>query len=73
MITREHLKSLFGETSIAGIPAAAQPTISIPKTAPGQKGNNSLATILAIGGILLIGGVIIYVIRENRKEKDKKR
>ena len=73
MITREHLQSLFGETSIAGIPAAVQPIISIPKAAPGQKGNSSLATILAIGGILLIGGVIVYVITENRKDKDKKR
>lgn len=72
MITREALQSLFGETSIAGIPAAVQPKISIPNAAPGQQGNSTLTKILVIGGILIIGGIIIYTIRENRKEKEKK-
>ena len=72
MITREHLQSFFGATSIAGIPAPPpiQPII-LPKTAPGQNGNGALIAILVIGG-LIAAGIIIYNINKNKKEKEKK-
>lgn len=71
-MTKEYLQSLFGETSLASIPSEIKPNIPLPKLEPGQKGNETITKILLIGGLIIITAVIVYAIKENRKEKEKK-